>query len=204
LASDRAQFSGGSGFLFLAAQLTRDRTIFLCATLLYVQVPDSFIWQITGGGMPRSLAALFALLAVGVALRVANHSWTKGLPAAGLLIGLAILSHLEWGVLAAVGVTLAFVSSTLDWKRRILLTAGAAVIALAAIAPWLGAILARHGIDPFLSSASGSNWNAGNFLSSLVSGPLFGLLVWPAMLGTFVALSRGNWFAIVWPWPSCC
>ena len=185
-------------FCFLVAQLTRDRIVFLCATLLYVQLPDSFIWQITGGGMPRALAALFALLSVGIALRVANRSWTMGLPAAGLCVGLAIMSHLEWGVFAAIGVTLAFLSRTSTWKHRILLTAGAGLAALASIAPWLGAILVQHGMAPFLSSSSGSNWNAGNFLSSLVSGRMFGLLVWPAMLGAFVTLSRGNWFAVVW------
>ncbi|MDP8912975.1 MAG: hypothetical protein M3N39_05310, partial [Pseudomonadota bacterium] len=184
-------------FCFLAAQVTKDRVAFFCASILYVQLPDSFVWQITGGGLPRSLAALFALLAVGVAVRTA-YTPLRQMLLSGVAVGVSILSHLEWGVFAAAGVTLAFLAGAENWKNRIVLIAGTGLIALLVISPWTAFILARHGLDPFLSSSSASNWNLGNFVGSTFTGRIFGLLVWPAMLGAFVTMSRRNWFLISW------
>ena len=184
-------------FCFLAAQLTRDRIVFLCASILYVQLPESFIWQITGGGLPRSLAALFALLAVGLALRAATSRSKKELLLSGLCIGLAILSHLEWGMFAAVGVTLAFLTSV-NFKKAVLLTASTGVISFLVILPWLVAVLVGHGADPFLSSSSASAWNLGSFLSTAIRSRMFGILVWPAILGAIITTSRRQWFLVSW------
>src|SRR5690348_8015929 len=88
------------GFCYLAKQYTTERLVFVCAPLLYALMPESFIWQIQGGGMPRALAAVLALFGVGLALRAARKR--PSIPAAvacGLLVGLSILSHLEWGML---------------------------------------------------------------------------------------------------------
>lgn len=189
---------GAGAFCFLAAQLTRDRVVFLSASILYVQLPDSFIWLITGGGLPRSLAAIFALLAVGLALRIAETAWKKGLLLCGACVGLSILSHLEWGLFSAGGVALAFLTRATGWKKAGLLTAAVGITALVVISPWVAAILSRHGVHPFLSSSSASSWNAVNFVASSVTGRVFGLLVWPAALGTFITISRRNWFLICW------
>lgn len=185
-------------FCFLAAQVTKDRAAFLCACVLYVQLPDSFVWQITGGGLPRSLGAVLALLAVGLAFRGARAPSRKALLLCGLSTGLAVLSHLEWGMFAAAGVSLAFLSSTIGWKRPVLLTSAAGAIAVIVVAPWIIAILSRHGLDPFLSSSSASNWNPGNFIGSTVTGRIFGLLILPAALGAFVTIARRNWFLVAW------
>ncbi|MDP8913744.1 MAG: glycosyltransferase family 39 protein, partial [Pseudomonadota bacterium] len=184
-------------FCFLAAQLTRDRIVFLCASLLYVQLPESFLWQITGGGLPRSLAAVFALLAVGLALRATTSRSRKELLLSGLCIGFAILSHLEWGMFAAIGATLAFLTRS-ALRKAVLLTASAGVISLLVILPWLLAVLARHGVDPFLSSSSASAWNMGASLSAAIRGRMFGILIWPAILGAVFTISRGQWLLVSW------
>jgi hypothetical protein len=189
-------------FCILAAQLTRDRIVFLCAAILYVQLPESFMWQITGGGLPRALAALFALSAVGLALRTpTDGSRTDGsrkdLLLSGLCIGLAILSHLEWGMFAAVGVTLAFFTRA-EFKKAALLTAAAGLISFLTILPWLLAVLSQHGLDPFLSSSSASAWNIGSFLSTAIRGRMFGIIIWPAILGAVILIGRGQWFLVSW------
>lgn len=189
---------GAGAFCFLAAQLTRDRVVFLCASILYVQLPDSFVWQVTGGGLPRSLSAIFAFLAVGLALRVAKTSSKKELLLCGTCVGLSILSHLEWGLFSAGGTALTFLTRTGGWRRAILLTAAVGTTAFVVISPWIAAILSRHGVDPFLSSSSASTWNAGIFITSSLTGRIFGLLVWPAILGTFVTVGRRDWFLISW------
>ena len=185
-------------YCFLAAQVTKSRVVFLCAVLLYVQLPDSFMWQITAGGLPRAMGALFAIWAVGVALTAGAGRPAAKLLVSGACVGIAILSHLEWGMFAAAGVTLAVFARVPELPRRILFVAAAGLVALAVITPWLTAILLRHGFDPFLSSASASQWNLGTFLGHLLSGRVFGLLALPALLGAWVTLSRGKWFLITW------
>jgi hypothetical protein len=185
-------------FCFLAAQVTKSRVVFLSAVLLYVQLPDSFIWQITAGGVPRAMGALFAIMAVGVALSAGARRPAAKLLLSGACVGIAILSHLEWGIFAAVGVTLAVVARVPEPRKQILFVAAQGLIALAVITPWLTAVLLLHGFDPFLSSASASQWNLGTFLGNLLSGRVFGLLVLPALLGAWVTLNRGKWFLITW------
>jgi hypothetical protein len=104
-------------FCYLAAQILRTRLLLLGASILYVQLPESFIWQVTAGGMPRSLGTLFALLAVALALETAQNRSAIKLLFCGLLIGCAILSHQEWGLFAAVGAGLAFLSRSDGWAR---------------------------------------------------------------------------------------
>lgn len=185
-------------FCFLAAQVTKSRVVFVSAVLLYVQLPDSFMWHITAGGLPRAMGALFAMIAVGVALTQGSPRPAAKLLVSGTCVGIAILSHLEWGIFAAAGVTLATFARVPEPRRRILFVATQGLIALAVISPWLTAILLRHGFDPFLSSASASQWNLGRFVVDLLLGRVFGLLVLPALLGAWVAVNRGNWFLITW------
>ncbi len=184
-------------FCFLAAQITRDRVILLCAAILYVQLPDSFVWQITGGGLPRSLGALSALIAVALAFRIHRSGGGTAPLLCGVLVGLAILSHLEWGIFAAIGVTLALLDGSIGRKTFVRLGA-IGCTALLVILPWLAVVLARHGLDPFLSSSSASQWNLGAFLGKLLTAEMFGLLVWPAALGAIVTIRRGDWFLLAW------
>jgi len=185
-------------FCFLAAQLTRDRIVLFCAAILYVQLPDSFIWQITGGGLPRSLGALFALLAVALAVRLSRRRSTLEVLLCGLLVGLCILSHLEWGLFSVAGMTLAVLTGPASPKTKMLLVFGAGLAALIVITPWILAVLAQHGLAPYASSSSASQWSLGAFLGQSLTGRPFGLLLWPAMLGVFVTIARGNWFLVLW------
>ncbi len=185
-------------FCLLAARALGDRVAFALAALLYVQLPESYIWQITGGGLPRALGALFALLAVAAALRGAGAgSWRAGL-VPGALTGFAILSHMEWGMFAATGVALAFLLRGRGWERiPPLATAGAVALSLAA--PWLIFVLFRYGLAPFLSGASAGGNSISAFLDTMLSGRLFALALWPAALGLFVALRDRDWFLAAWP-----
>jgi len=185
-------------FSFLAAQFTRDRAVFLVAVLLYAQMPESYVWQITGGGLPRALGALAALLAVALALRLAKGARWPVLIGCGLLVGLAVLSHLEWGIFAASGVTLAVLTrGRLQWAMTRVGMIGA--LALAVVLPWLLLILGRHGLDPFLSSSSASSWSIGMFASMAVSGQLLpGLVAVPALLGLFRSLRERDIFLPLW------
>lgn len=196
LAPDPSQHAGGGCLLLLQPSSQGSSGVPVCIDPLRPAARQLRL-QIMGGGLPRSLATIFAPLAVGLALRVAKTS-SEGVAALRTCVGLSILSRLEWGRFSAGGGALAFLTRAGGWKRAILLTAAVGTMALVVISPWIAAILSRHGVDPFLSSSSASNWNAGDFIASSLSGRLFGLLVWPAILGTFVTISRRNWFLISW------
>jgi len=184
-------------FCYMVRQFTADRAILLGAAIFYVLLPESYVWQITGGGLPRALAALCALLAIAVALRSARCLSWRGAMLSGILVGFTILSHIEWGLFAAIGVTSAFLTRGVGWYR-VLLTPVAGAVAALVIAPWLLAILSRHGLAPFLSSSSASQWNFA-FVERIFSIDIFAnLLAWPAVLGTFWAIRNKEWFLAAW------
>lgn len=184
-------------FCYLARQFTGDRAILAGAALLYALLPESFIWQITGGGLPRALAALLSILAIATALDCARRPRKRLILLCGVLVGLAILSHLEWGMFAAIGVTFALITKGTGWSR-VVLTLAAGAIALAVIAPWLLAVFGQHGVDPFLSSSSASQWNF-KFVERILTADLFAnVLAWPAILGMIKALQDREWFLLSW------
>jgi 4-amino-4-deoxy-L-arabinose transferase-like glycosyltransferase len=121
------------------------------AALVFALLPRSYEWLIAGGGITRALGMLLALLALWLALRYLRGSSQWIGVGAGVLLGLATLSHLEAGVFAAASVVLlAFVVRARG--SRVLAVGGIAVVV---VAPWLVFVLATHGLEP-LTSAAGS------------------------------------------------
>lgn len=184
-------------FAFLSSRVVRSRAAVAAATILYVQVVHSFLWQITGGGLPRAMAAIIAMTAVGLAFDSARRSgWIRPV-ITGLLVGLTILTHLEWGIFAAIGVTLAILCSGISRGNLLKLVASGAVAA-AVISPWIAAIVVRHGFAPFLSSSAASEFNFTNFMFDFLAAHFMGLLVWPAVIGIFFAVKQRLWFPLLW------
>lgn len=146
--------------------------------------------------MLRSLAALLALMSIGLAFHPSRRRLSRSI-AVGLGVGLAILSHLEWGILAAIGVSLAYLTRD-NFITAIQRCIAAGASASLVIAPWIVLLVSRHGLDPFLSSSSASDWSIVNFAATLVFGGMFGLLLWPALLGVFVAIRAHQWFLVAW------
>lgn len=186
-------------FCWLAARITRDRIVFAAAVLLYALMPESITWQITGGGMPRSLAALLALLALAVAVPISERSIRAGpVLLTGLLVGLAILSHLEWGMFAAIGVTL-LLATRLPVRLSAKLLPAIGLVSLLVILPWLLTVLARHGLEPFLSSASASAWSSGETIKRVLAFDIFaGTLTIPAAIGAIRLIRDRDPFLALW------
>lgn len=185
-------------FCLFAARLTRDRVVFACASLLYALMPESVMWQITGGGLPRALGALCALLALALACPGQRGRDRPSQIGAGLLVGPAILSHLEWGLFAAFGVTLVSLARR-PFRGAVNATALIGSVALLVVLPWLLLILSRHGLAPFLSSASGSSWSLGDFSRRLLTGNVFAsTLTLPALLGVYRLIRLRDGVLIAW------
>lgn len=182
-------------FCLMAAEVTRNRIVMASASLLYGQLVHSYIWQITGGGLPRALAALFALLAIGLAFRNARKPSAVLSISVGLLVGLTILSHVEWGIFAAFGVALALFT-TAGLRRGLLLSAATGLVSAILVLPWVVTILLRHGTAPFLSISSASEWDGASFVLNVIAAKFFYLVGWAAIPGVYKCVGERNWFPI--------
>jgi hypothetical protein len=146
-----------AAFYFLALRLLRDEFHASVSTLFFAMLPRAFWWFVMGGGLTRSLGQFFMLLTLAIVLRLFQERRKPDIIIAGVLGGLAVLSHPEAAIYT-------FVSSVLFWvvlfRNREALTVAArvALVVLAIIAPWLLIVFSYHGVDPLLAAAgTGSN-----------------------------------------------
>lgn len=129
----------------------------LAATLLQTR---SIEYLLMGGGISRSTGALFFLVALITAHRLTMARSGRTLLICGLAIGGAILSHLEWGFDAALGVSiLMLLGSGLSFRRRFFDLCLLAVTSALAVIPWVGWTLSTHGLDPFVSASKTAYWS---------------------------------------------
>jgi len=192
-----------AAFALLARSLLPSRGAALAAALLFAAYSEGFAWFIMGGGLPRSLGLLLALLSLLwlhrlYAERRPAYAWASGL--AG---GLALLSHLEMAWFLGLSGLLLFLAYGLrdPFCRR--WTALAALGALVAAAPWWATVLARHGPATLLApgasrglfSLADLSWVLRSHLSQL---PAFALILALALVGSAVAVACGRRLLLVW------
>jgi 4-amino-4-deoxy-L-arabinose transferase-like glycosyltransferase len=121
----------------------------LAATFVYALMPHAYDWVIAGGGITRGLGLLFALLAIAVS--VDHRRASRLVPvAAGILLGLAALSHPQAAVFGIIGCLIAsYRAPVRGWLLDVSLAAtGAAVV----VAPWLAGVISTHGLDALLGA----------------------------------------------------
>lgn len=187
--------------LFAVVLLKSGRSrLFTAITILFFSATSlSFQWLLMGGGLSRGLGSIFLMLAL---LALLPHRERQGLPtwravAAGGAVAGAILSHLEWGILAAGSVVLSRALGSPNLRSFILSSAVAGVTAFALILPWLLFVTETHGLEPFLAAGSTSSWGDGKFFGRILSVVRMGVASNPfAVLGFFVLLRRREWFWI--------
>lgn len=176
-------------FFLLAEALLGDAPRAVLATMIYALAPDSFTWQIMGGGLTRALGMLFLLLAQGQVLRMFRKGGWRDAALAALFCALAVLSHPEAGLAAASSCALlwVFFGRTRSGTAQAAVTAGLTVLLTA---PWWRSVLATHGLNPFQNVMFSGQYSA-NPLKSLL-GMLLPLDAWT---GSFHLLVLGG---LVW------
>lgn len=148
----------------------RTRIFTALALLFFCMRLRSFEWLVMGGGLSRGLGSIFliaALLAVTVPApgrRPELPHWRMAL--GGAFVAGAILSHLEWGVLAAASLVTSRALGARSIKEFVLQSLIAGISAMALVIPWLLLVYRIHGLEPFLAASGTSSWN---FLTSIVS-----------------------------------
>ena len=193
-------------FSDLARALVAKKRVAILAFLLFPFLPKSYEWLIMGGGITRSVGFFFCLVTLCLAVRFFKESRTQNAFwkdfMLGLFLGLAGMSHLEWGVTAAVSLTLiAFTSLPFDlaFKRLSVI----ACVSFLAAAPWWIAVLMRHGVSPFIAASTTAEWQPltqSRFLNSLWQLLEWRQLPWTLGIaaGSFLALRNRQWIFPVW------
>jgi 4-amino-4-deoxy-L-arabinose transferase-like glycosyltransferase len=166
----------------LGLRLQRERMPALLAALVFVLIPGSEKWLVMGGGLTRAGGLLLGLLALAAADRGLSGGGRRWLVAAGVLVGLTVLSHPE--VAIQTGLVLVLLA-LLRYRSRAGLRRLGVVVAVAGVtaAPWLLTVLVRHGLAPFLTASGATRIHADATLGGLLLGftaeatvPLFALL----------------------------
>lgn len=130
-------------FFSLARQLLPPRAAFF-AGLFFVLLPRTFMWQIMGGGITRSLGLLFSLLSLHLFFKSQSSSLRHLFPSA-IFLSLAILTHPEWAIFTVY--SLALLGSFSKLARSLL-------ISLALTSPWWITTFLRFGLAPFYWSSN--------------------------------------------------
>ncbi len=187
--------------LFAALLLKSGRSrLFTALAILFLSVNlRSFEWLLMGGGLTRGLGSVFlmlTLLAIGIPDRKdAAEIGLKRLVLSGIAVAGAILSHLEWGILAAASVVLsrALGSRTIrDFVASCLISGITAIIL---VLPWLSFVIGTHGLEPFSAAGETSGWATGFIKGKLLGIASLAVVSNPlVMLGGVALLFRRQWF----------
>ncbi|HEX2767524.1 MAG TPA: hypothetical protein VHR55_12915 [Candidatus Limnocylindria bacterium] len=165
------------------------------ATATYALMPHAYDWVVGGGGLTRGLGLTLALLAAAVACGRLRRR--RDVVLAGVLIGVAGLSHPQAAIFGLMAVTVLSFERDRAWVPRIAAVAG---ISLIVFAPWLAVVAATHGIGALL--AAGNRLEPAIGLVRLLNlefagAPFMNVFVVPATVGIFLAVVRGSWRILV-------
>ena len=138
-------------FYLLAQRILKNKFQASLATVMFALVPRAFFWFVMGGGLTRSLGQVFLLLGLWAIVRLYEEGRRVDIFLAGLLGGMAGLSHPE----AAVHI---FISALLLWlmlsrkRKSFVQSVFLSVIVVVSTSPWWATVIYYHGLEPLLSA----------------------------------------------------
>lgn len=140
-------------FYLLALRLLKDKYYAAISTLFFALMPRALSWFVMGGGLTRSPGQFFMLLTLATLIRLYEENRRTDIFWAGLLGGLAVMSHPE----AAVHT---FVSAIFLWimlsrsRTAFINSIVVGMLVIIVSAPWWGTVLHYHGVEPLLKGAA--------------------------------------------------
>lgn len=170
------------------------------ATLLYCLTPNSYWWNIVGGGLTRSTGTLFFII-TNISLyqlyRTKKSIWIIGAILGGTLV---VLSHPAWSLQTAASAFLMF----LFWGRgrsdiRNSMVVGCGILLLTS--PWWMTVISNHGIATlfFASAVTHPRWLFWTILFALsFTGEYTTVIAVFSMAGFFIYLARKSYFLPAW------
>lgn len=187
------------GFVaFLRALKLPWMILILAATLFFFQ-DRTFKFLIMGGGITRGTGAMFTIFALWATVRMLETPRLSWIVSVAVLCGLAILSHMEYGITAASGITLLVLLSSRPFLQRagLLVAVGAGSFAL--ILPWLTWVLSAHGLSAFSAASETSGWC---LLCTTQNAARAAFLPWylmiPGIIGALELARQGKHFWLIY------
>ncbi|MBI2761650.1 MAG: hypothetical protein HYX51_09525 [Chloroflexi bacterium] len=195
-------------FFLLARTFVKSSLVVAVASFAFVVQPESFIWQIMGGGLTRSFGFLFALLAIRQTYLLFTRDARRDIPLTVLLCGMTVLSHLEaayFVVVTALVLLVAHGRGRAGIVRAVIVAGGVAAVT----APWWVTVLAYHGVAPFVAARgsaafSGAPVQLGSLVMfSFTKEPFFPVIAALALAGVYMAWLRRQpllpcWLIVLW------
>lgn len=191
-----------AAFYYLCRSLTSSRIAAAFGVVGFVLLPRSFTWLIVGGGLTRSIAFFFSIIAIYNLYHLLKGDEKRFLPAA-ITASLAVLAHPQGGMFTIFTACLLFLFYGHS-KRSFLFmfTTGASIFVITA--PWWGFVVARHGLSPMVGAFQTGHQEL--FLSylemaakfAITEEPMLPILAFLGMLGMFTSIARGNFFLPAW------
>jgi hypothetical protein len=189
-------------FYILVKELFPLKTALL-STFIFVLLPRSFMWQIMGGGVARSLGLFFSLLTLINAAAYFKSRSNKHLYLGITFMTLTTLSHLEWlfFTLYSLVIINAHIKRGLKSFKNILLII---FVTTLLTFPWWFTITKRFGFTPFSNFLrAGSVYK--DFATyphlmtlSFTDEPFLSILGTLGLMGLFISVFRGNLFLLAW------
>jgi hypothetical protein len=170
------------------------------ATLIFALTPNSYWWNIVGGGLTRSMGSLFFIITAISASQMYREKKTFWVVVSIFSGAFVVLSHLSWALQSAT----IFLLSWLLWGRNrqgirnsIIVAAGVLLLT----APWWMAILQQHGMEAFFQAGqvTHSRWLFWTILFALsFTGEYTTVIAVFALIGFFLHLAKRNYYFPLW------
>ena len=167
------------------------------ALLVFGTTFRSYEWLVMGGGLSRGLGSLFLLLTLLTVMRdwrqpgAARWSVPR-LLVAGVCVGGAVASHLEWGILAALSSLLCLALARPGWAGFVRASFIVGITSLIVVAPWLLRVYTVHGFEPFAAAAGTGQWSSYVFLGSVKAIARTSNFILPFVVVGIVSAFRGR------------
>ncbi|MDK1117764.1 MAG: hypothetical protein QGM50_03130 [Anaerolineae bacterium] len=188
-------------FHLLAQAILKDRVRAALATAFLAVTPGGYFWHIMGGGLTRSLGALFLLLSAYAVLRLFDQGGRKNMVLAVSTCSLAVLSHPEIA-LYTLGTCALFWLFYGRTRVGALRAFWVVIGTLLFTSIWWLTVIFRFGFGPFLSVLHAGLYGA-PFSGSLKIVVLSRLSIVPILLilrlaGVGWCLWRRQWLLVAW------
>ena len=187
-------------FFYFAKQVLGSEPRAALATLVFTLTPNSYWWNIVGGGLTRALGTLFftaTVLCVHQMYQRRTKAWVVGaiVSAAG-----SVLSHPAWALQAVVASILVWWFFGRD-KQGISYSVTVGLGVLILTAPWWATVIQSHGIGTLLHASTVTHsrllfWTV--FFALSFTGEYAPVIAVFGLAGLFIHLARKDYFLIVW------
>jgi hypothetical protein len=187
-------------FYFFASRILNSEPKAALATLIFTLTPNSYWWDIVGGGLTRSMGTFFFTIAIAGFYQMYREKKPVWMLVSILGGTGVVLSHPAWTLQLAVVIPLLW----FFWGRTRQGTVNSLIVLagmLLLTSPWWVTVIYNHGLGIFLQAGqvTHSRWLSWTILFALsFTGeytPVIGVF---ALIGLFIHLAKKEYFFPLW------